>query len=85
MKQIAGKWNYKTRKYDKYNPKWDLMLVTGLGASVNCSACGKKTIFGMCYTSKEIHNDIGLGYPVCDKCYDIEIMREREHESKNDL
>ena len=39
---------------------------------VNCANCGKELKFGECYTSKTIHTEIGMGYGVCEECYDKE-------------
>lgn len=75
---MAGKWNYKTHSYDPYNPSHKLTLMAELTDQVHCSACGKELPFGDCFTSKEIHTEMGLGYPVCEDCYNEEIARERE-------
>jgi len=39
---------------------------------VNCANCGKELKFGECYTSKTIHTEIGMGYGVCEECYNKE-------------
>lgn len=41
-------------------------------AEVDCANCGKRMTYGDGYTSMTIHNEIGLGYPVCEKCYQQE-------------
>jgi NAD-dependent SIR2 family protein deacetylase len=78
MKNNVGKWNYKTHEYDEYNPKWNLILMRHeMGELVNCAQCGKEIKFGDSYTSKEVHTHVGFGYPVCDKCYEGEVARDR--------
>lgn len=74
---MTGKWNYKTHEYDDYNPKFKIIMRAKLEDRINCSSCGTRTEFGKCYTSREIHNSVGLGYPVCQKCYDLELEREQ--------
>jgi hypothetical protein len=75
---MPGKWNYETHSYDPYNPNFKLILMAELDDIVNCSQCGAELKYGDCYTSKEIHTEIGLGYPVCEDCYNKEIQRDRE-------
>ena len=40
-----------------------------LNKEVECCWCGRKVKFGDCYTSRHIHNEIGLGYAECENCY----------------
>ncbi len=73
-----ARWNYKTHEYDPYepNPDWKIVLYTiDMDLAINCTNCGTDTTFGACYTSRELHSHIGLGYPVCDPCYAAEIKR----------
>lgn len=37
----------------------------------------QKLLRGSAYTSLEVHNQFGLGYPVCEECYQKEWERER--------
>jgi len=37
-------------------------------------------VYGDGYTSKTIHNSVGFGYPVCEKCYNKELEEESEAE-----
>lgn len=73
------KWNPKKHVYESYepNPEWKLILLSDdMDELVNCAQCGKKIKFGDSYTSKQIHNPIGLGYPVCESCYEVELKKE---------
>ena len=74
---LAIKWNYEKDDYVPYRTpsNWDCKLFADLNEKINCAQCGKKIKFGDSYTSLEIHNEIGLGYPVCEKCYDVEWQR----------
>lgn len=49
---------------------------------VNCPHCGKELEYGNCYTSLEIHTEMGFGYGVCEKCYEEEWNRRRQYEQK---
>lgn len=78
------KWNYKTHIYDPYEvpDEWNCpLIVENLDQEINCTGCGKKVVYGLCYTSKTIHTDIGFGYPVCEECYSKEF--EEEKKAKN--
>lgn len=84
---IIGKWNYKTHSYDDYSiPKnWNVKLfTTDMDEIVNCASCGKELKFGDAYTSKEIHNKFGLGFAVCEECYNKEWIRIREIKMTNE-
>lgn len=48
---------------------------------IPCAECGKKILYGDGYTSRKIHNVSGMGYVVCERCYD----KEREEEMCMDL
>jgi hypothetical protein len=78
---IAGKWNYKTRQYDEYQLPDGCKIIAVNSEKIPCCQCGKIHKFGEMFTSKEIHDFIGLGYPTCKKCYKLE--RDRQKESKN--
>lgn len=79
------KWNPYTRDYEPYAvpEDWYTPLVADLYEVVNCAHCGKELTYGACYTSRQIHNQYGLGYPVCEKCYSQEWNEELEAD-KND-
>ena len=76
---MAEKWDHKTKKYSSYElPKGCLLYSPDLDKMTVCAQCGKKITFGEGYTSREIHNHIGLGYPVDEDCYKKEFARERK-------
>lgn len=75
------KWNFKTREYEPYNiPKdWNCKTFSmDMDEIVNCPHCGKQVAFGKCYTSRQIHTKHGMGYAVCEKCYEAEWEAEKE-------
>lgn len=77
-----GKWNYETHEYDPYfpDPKWVIVLYSpDMELPINCTSCGKRMTYGQGYTSQEIHNSFGMGYPVCDTCYEVECKTRQEH------
>lgn len=72
---ILEKWNYDKHKYEPYNvpDEWNVKTYSdNMNEIVNCPHCGKEVIFGDTYTSHEIHTKIGLGYLVCEECYEKE-------------
>jgi hypothetical protein len=75
---IVGKWNYGTRDYDPYRipEEWHTPIYSeDMDEIVNCCQCGREIKYGDTYTSKEIHNGLGFGYPVCSECYEEELKR----------
>ena len=83
---ILNKWNVKKHTYEPYEipDEWNCPLYSEyLDQIVNCPQCGKELQYGNTYTSKEIHNNIGLGYGVCEKCYQEEWERKRGEYEKN--
>lgn len=79
---VLGKWNYETHDYDPYKipDEWNVPLITDdMEEIVNCPHCGKELKYGDTYTSKEIHNYIGLGFGVCSECYEKEWERRRKY------
>lgn len=74
---MLRRWNYETHEYDVFiSPSDFLVLVTdNMDLEIGCACCGKHLLFGETYTSKEIHNDSGLGYPICDVCHTQEYER----------
>ena len=76
------KWNFKKSEYEPYAvPRdWVTPLIEhDLDKIVNCASCGEKVAFGDGYRSRKIHTDHGLGYTVCQKCYEKEWAEEMEH------
>ena len=73
-------WNYATKSYDPYIlpvPDGKYILVTDdMDLPINCMSCGKEMTFGVGYTSKELHTQVGFGYPVCEQCYEKEYERD---------
>lgn len=78
MNKSVQKWNVSSRQYEEYElPEGCCLYSDDLTAITNCAQCGKEQQFGMCFTSREVHNNIGLGYPVCSNCYELEVERAR--------
>lgn len=78
---ILKKWNYKIHRYENYWIPNDFNCKTfsrDMNEEINCPHCGNKVKFGECYTSKEIHTDIGFGYAVCEKCHEKEWKKKKE-------
>lgn len=66
----------KTKKYHPYivPSDWKCTLFTrNMDEEVNCTQCGQIKTYWDCYTSRVIHNPVGLGYPVCETCYNKEV------------
>ena len=80
------KWDYEQHKYLPYfvPTDWKISLFSqDMDELINCCQCGEEIKFGDTYTSNEIHTDLGLGYCVCEKCHEAEMIR-KYREVKNE-
>ncbi len=69
------KWNYKAHTYESFDVPDDRdvrLTVDDLKKVINCANCGKEVVTEDTYSSLTIHNWIGLGYCVCEECYEQE-------------
>lgn len=82
---ILQKWDEKKHEYLPFeSPAEILFLFTEhMGAPVDCANCGARQVFGDCYTSQTIHNEMGLGYPVCGACYEVETKERLKHRKES--
>lgn len=77
---MAKKWNAFTRVYEPYDlPTGAVMYSNNLDRLIMCAQCSDVLKYGKGYTSKQIHNNNGLGYCVCERCYVQEWKEEREY------
>lgn len=75
----ARKFNFKTRRYTEYElPQFAKMYTPNMNEFIPCAQCGKRIRYGDSYTSLQIHNEMGLAYPVCHECYDKEWKERSE-------
>jgi len=80
---MVQKWDVKAHEYKPYVlPDGCFMYSLDMDAPVSCAQCGNTFTFGECYTSREVHNKLGLGFPVCEGCYAKEVERVSESEEK---
>jgi hypothetical protein len=75
---MAQKWNFKRHEYEPYKlPENASMFEVDMDKVVSCAQCGHPISFGLCYTSRQIHTQHGMGYAVCSQCYDKERSDEK--------
>lgn len=78
---LLRKWNYEKHNYEPYEVKedWNVKVYTNnMEEIINCAHCGKKIKAGDSYSSYEIQTEIGIGYGICEKCYNIEFIRKNQ-------
>ncbi len=78
---ILNRWNWRTREYEPYEVPDDRRCTTlsfDMDRIVDCASCGESLPFGRTYTSLEIHTQSGMGYGVCEKCYEAECGRRSD-------
>lgn len=78
--KVVNKWNFKAHLYEdaQIDDKCS-MYEDDMDTIVKCPGCNKDVKYGDCYTSKQYHNDIGMGYAVCEKCYKKELKLYEEN------
>lgn len=75
----AQKWSFKTKSYRPYLlPEKATLIEKVLNQTIECASCKTKILYGNAFTSRTIHNSMGLGYCVCSKCYEDDWENERE-------
>lgn len=82
---ILNKWNYKKHTYEPFEvPDNRKIRVNGFNLKevINCANCGKEVVTGNTYSSLTIHNRIGLGYCVCEECYEKEWKERLKYRRK---
>lgn len=76
----AIKWNFKTKKYEPYElPDGVISSWCPMDKVITCAECKKKMLYGDGYTSRRIHTVNGIGYVVCEQCYDKEYVEEKRY------
>lgn len=82
MAKKLQRWNWKKHQYEEYEvpDNWFVTTIAfDLDTFVDCASCGKGVPYGLTYTSMEIHTDMGMGYCVCQECYDEEWKRRTKN------
>lgn len=70
---MVQKYNPITKEYEAYCLPDGAVLIANNGEKIKCAGCGEEFNYDESYTSREIHNEFGLGYCVCRKCYAKEL------------
>jgi Zn ribbon nucleic-acid-binding protein len=75
---LLRKWNYETHEYERFiSPAENLTVYTeDMDEPVDCANCGYHMLYGETYTSRTIHNEHGIGFPVCEECHRKEMENE---------
>lgn len=76
------RWDYDLHDYVPFvvPTKWNVVIYgNNMDEIINCPTCGVELKLGDSYTSKEVHDNIGFGFCVCEKCYDEEWERRRKY------
>lgn len=79
---ILNKWNYEKHNYEDYEVPnyWNVVLYSNdMEEIINCPHCGEEIEYGESYTSLEFHSHLGLGYSVCEECYNKEWDKRRKY------
>ena len=67
---IINKWNGKDYEPYEVSNDWKIpFMCNDMNEIINCVHCGCKMTFGEGYTSHRYHNNSGMGYYECEKCY----------------
>lgn len=72
---MLQKWDFNKLEYLPFEVPDDrdvALYVPVMETPIDCTNCGKQMTYGESFTSRTIHNFIGLGYPICSECYNVE-------------
>lgn len=75
---VLQRWNYERHEYEPHfiPDEWEVSLYeTDMSKIVNCARCGEAVVYEDTFSSREIHNFLGMGYAVCERCYREEFQR----------
>jgi hypothetical protein len=78
---ILQKWDFNLHEYLPYevpNDKNIVLFSRDMELRLDCTNCFRVMVYGHSYTSLTIHNELGLGYPVCADCYAAEEKLSKE-------
>jgi len=73
------KWNFDTHEYEIYivpDGKYPCLYSEDMSKVIDCASCFRFMTYGNGLTSRTLHNHVGLGYMVCDDCYNKEWAAE---------
>lgn len=79
------RWDFITHEYTPYLPPNDgiyCLFTRDMDLAINCTSCGKDMTYGQGRTSRTIHNEVGMGWPVCEDCYSKEWEAEKAAKEK---
>jgi hypothetical protein len=72
-------WIFEQHRYEQVLNEFKLELLMDFDAVTVCANCHKKLVFNDGYASYQWHNDIGFGYPVCEKCFKNEMDLRKKY------
>lgn len=78
MNKKLRKWNWKTHKYEDFEipaTRRPATYAYDMDTHIDCASCGVSVAYGLTYTSMEIHTEMGIGYCVCQECFEEECKR----------
>jgi len=70
------KWDFEKHEYERVENKYGAVLITepfDVDKIIRCTNCGIDITVGDSMVSKQWHDNIGLGFPVCVECHQIEL------------
>lgn len=79
------KWNYETRQYEPYTVPEHiplLLVCDDMDKKTYCADCFTPMTFGQGFTSRTLHNHMGLAYSVCNNCHERELTAEMRYKRK---
>lgn len=84
MKTVC-KWDFEKHEYhDAEIADTACTYSDDMDKVVTCASCGKKMLFGNGYTSRQYHTPYGIGYTVCQDCYNKEWQQEVSNMKKGE-
>ena len=73
------KWNFPLHEYEIVKNEWSLILAPPESTTTRCANCKESLLVDISYSSIQWHNNVGFGFPVCEKCHDAEFKLREKH------
>jgi len=71
------KWDFENHQYYPILLPENYSTTHNFGSVIKCINCGDSFNYDNSFTSLQYHTpDMGLGYPVCQKCHAIELKQK---------
>jgi len=83
---IISKWDFEKHEYEQVENPYASTITFDADddqEEIQCANCGKRILRGESMVSKQWHDNIGFGYPVCEECHIAEWDKWNSEKERN--